>query len=149
MDVAEKIYKQMLVKGLNQKALARSAGISDSEVSRILRRKSSPSLEYASRLAQALEVSLDYLADDTATSDSRQERAETLDGEMTELTRAIGPKHARRLLEIAHELGYELAIRRLLGVEAKPVIGVVGRDEPPLPERVPPKSVAGSRNGSA
>jgi transcriptional regulator with XRE-family HTH domain len=126
MRVAEKIYKQMLLKGLNQQKLARAAAISDSEVSRILRGKSSPSLEYAQRLARALGVSLDYLADDecdddaTGTAGSMSDR----ERELLDLAREIGPRQARRVLETALDLGYEVAIRRLLGLEMKPVIEV-------------------------
>ena len=124
MRVSEKLYKHMLSKGLNQQRLARLASISDSEVSRILNGKSSPSLEYAFRLAKALGVSLDYLADDTMDDDpaagvavgSDQER------ELLELARELRVRSARRLLETAHELGYDLAMRRLLGLEIKPVI---------------------------
>jgi transcriptional regulator with XRE-family HTH domain len=123
MSYAEKIYKHMVVKGLNQKALARLAGVSDSEVSRILRGQSSPSLEYAARLARALGLSLDDLTDGGTQGSARATRDEVgLEGELAALVKELGPRQARRLLETAADLGYDVAIRRLLGVEMKPVI---------------------------
>lgn len=126
MRYAEKLYKAMLLKGLNQQKLARLSAVSDSEVSRILAGKSNPSLEYAFRLARALGVSLDYLADDQLEDDPRQgaEPASSQEREVLELARQLGPRQARRLLETSADLGYEVAIRRLLGAEMKPIIEV-------------------------
>ena len=64
MELKLKLKKLMNAKGLNGQKLARLAQVSDSEISRILQGKSRPGLENALRLAQALGVSLDYLADD-------------------------------------------------------------------------------------
>ncbi len=130
MTFAEKVYKQMLVRGLNQQRLAQLSSVSDSEVSRVLRGKSSPSLEYAHRLAKALGVSLDYLADDTLVADPAfaEPRQEAADREILELARDLGHRQARRVLETTLDLGYEVATRRLLGVDSgRPV---VERDEP-------------------
>ncbi len=135
MRYAEKLYKHMLRKGLNQQKLARLAGVSDSEVSRILSGKSHPSLAYAARLARVLEVSLDYLADDALDEDPRRavEATTAQEQEILELLQQLGARPARRLLETAAELGYETAIRRLLGAE-RPVIEVGdGRSAPGLP----------------
>ena len=74
MRLSEKLLKQMLIKGLNGQKLARLSGVSDSEVSRILGGKSQPGLENAFRLAQAVGVSLDYLADDSLDSRPRLQR---------------------------------------------------------------------------
>lgn len=139
MRVAEKIYKQMVIRGMNQQRLARESQVSDSEVSRILNGKSSPSLEYAHRLAQALGVSLDYLADDSMEADEsaegRLQAAE--DREILELARTVGYRQSRRVLEVTLELGYEVGMRRLLGVEARPVI----ESAPPAGSTVRKKSV--------
>lgn len=146
MNVAEKIYKQMVVKGMNQKALARASGISDSEVSRILRGKSSPSLEYASRMARALGVSLDYLGDETKVDDTSASDRETgqLNRELGELVENLGARRARRLLETAADLGFELAIGRLLGVEIQPLIEPAPASPAPLAKRA-----SGAQHGAA
>ncbi len=126
MRYAEKLYKQMLLKGLNQQKLARLSSVSDSEVSRILGGKSNPSLEYAHRLARTLGISLDYLADDSLNEDPSRETepGSVQEQEILDLAEELGPRQARRILETAMELGYEVAIRRLLGAEMKPVIEV-------------------------
>lgn len=126
MRYAEKLYKMMLLKGLNQQKLARLSAVSDSEVSRILRGKSQPGLENAFRLARALGISLDYLADDELETDpARGVEAGTLqEREVLDLARELGPRQARRLLETAADLGFDVAIRRLLGAELKPLIEV-------------------------
>jgi transcriptional regulator with XRE-family HTH domain len=124
MGVAQKISKHMALKGMNQQKLARAASISDSEVSRILRGKSSPSLEYAFRLARALGVSLDYLADDSQEVEPVAENATNsgLEAEIIELSRQLRLRPTRRLIETAIDLGYEAAMKRLLGVEIKPLL---------------------------
>lgn len=122
MGVAEKLYKYMLIRGMNQQRLARAAMISDSEVSRILNGKSSPSLEYAFRLARALDISLDYLADD-GVDDARvtnAPQASERDLEIQALANDLGHRQARRLLETANDLGYDIAMQRMLGVDIKP-----------------------------
>lgn len=129
MRFEEKLRKQMLLKGLNQQGLARLSGVSDSEVSRILGGKSQPGLENALRLAQAVGVSLDYLTDDTrddvGTSGgvgsgglSVEER------EVLAIAHELGARSARRILDSAQVLGFEVAIRRLHGAEMKPIIEV-------------------------
>lgn len=126
MRYAEKLYKAMLLKGLNQQKLSRLSGVSDSEVSRILAGKSNPSLEYAFRLTQALGISLDYLADDRLDEDpSRSAEAAAIpEREILELAHQLGARLARRILETTTDLGFEVAIRRLLGAEMKPLIEV-------------------------
>ena len=125
MRFEEKLRKQMILKGLNQQRLAASAGVSNSEVSRILGGKSQPGLTNAIRLARAVGVSLDYLADDdlyddgAASAETPGERAEVL-----EVAGDLGYRQARHLLESARILGYEVAIRRLHGAEMKPLIEV-------------------------
>ena len=137
MRYGDKLMTAMLRRGLNQHRLAALADVSNSEVSRILNNKSSPSLEYASRLCRILEISLDFLADETRDEPetipvgpptSLQER------EILEDADLLGWKEARHLLETANLLGYETAIHRLLGLG--PIKIEVEGTEP----RTPPKS---------
>src|SRR5258708_2644806 len=64
MELKTKLQHLMSRRGLNGQKLARLSLVSDSEISRILQGKSRPGLDNALRLAQAVGVSLDYLADD-------------------------------------------------------------------------------------
>jgi hypothetical protein len=124
MKYAEKLYKQMLQKGLNQQKLAKNSRVSDSEVSRILGGKSQPGLDNAFRLARAVGVSLDFLADDSLETDPLQPPASgrsVAEQEMLSVARDLGFPCAQRLLEIARVLGYETAIRRLVGADTKPL----------------------------
>lgn len=132
MKFAEKLFQQMQLQGLNQQKLARRSQVSDSEVSRILGGKSQPGLENAFKLSKAVGVSLDFLADDALEEDparpapilSADER------DVNDLVKSLGARQVRRILETVSELGYEVAIRRLLGLEAKP------EGPPPAPRPV-------------
>ena len=66
---SEKLGQKILQLGLNGQKLARKSDVSDSEISRIMNGKSLPGLENAMALARAVEVSLDYLADDKVDHD--------------------------------------------------------------------------------
>jgi transcriptional regulator with XRE-family HTH domain len=133
MNLAEKLYKHMVLKGLNQQRLANLSQVSDSEVSRILAGKSYPGIKHAFRLAKSVGVSLDYLADDSLDHDPHQESGPTSpdEREMLELAREMGFRRAVRILETARFLGYDVAIRRLVGAEAKPVIEIVDSGRTP------------------
>lgn len=122
MRVDEKLHKQMLLKGLNGQKLARLSQVSDSEISRILAGKSLPGLENAYKLAKAVGVSLDYLADDSLDADPARPGDSTseLEKGLLRTARDIGSREAAQLLEIARFVGYETAMRRLL--DAKPTI---------------------------
>lgn len=122
MRFAEKLYKQMLLKGLNQQKLAKLSLVSDSEVSRILAGKSQPGLENAFKLATAVGVSLDYLADDAMEEDPARpiDPLPPEEREVVELAREVGARQTRQLLETVTVLGYKEAIRRLLSLELKP-----------------------------
>src|SRR3954471_22462850 len=65
----KKLLSQMVRRGLNGQKLAKISKVSDSEISRILAGKSRPGLENAFRIARAVGMSLDYLADDALESD--------------------------------------------------------------------------------
>jgi transcriptional regulator with XRE-family HTH domain len=115
-----KLLAQMVRRGLNGQKLAKISKVSDSEISRILAGKSRPGLENAFRLAKAVGVSLDYLADDTLENDPARS-ADPLSAderEMLEIARAIGCSRAVRILENIRIVGYEVAMRRIL--EARP-----------------------------
>ena len=131
MKYEEKLRKQMLSKGFNQQKLARLSGVSDSEVSRILGGKSQPGLENALKLARAVGVSLDYLADTNLTDDplDRGKRADAWVEELLDLARTLGPRNAVQALLATKTLGFEVALRRLYGLEMKPIIEVAKPDE--------------------
>lgn len=117
MRFAEKLLDQMRAKGLNQQRLARISKVSDSEVSRIVTGKSNPGLENAFRLARAVEVSLDFLADDELQADPIHPSAVEFshaERELLEVAEAIGHSQAGRILENVRIVGYETAMRRLL-----------------------------------
>ena len=123
---SEKLYQKMVQLRMTQKQLHEASGVSDSEVSRILNNKSQPGLENAHKLARALGISLDYLADDVLDADPARPAEPLASGEqeVLELAQGLGIRQARRLLETASDLGYEVAIRRLLGAEMKPLVEV-------------------------
>lgn len=143
MKLDEKLHKQMLLKGLNGQKLARLSQVSDSEISRILAGKSLPGLENAFRLAKAVGVSLDYLADDSLDAEPVKSAEVSSDLERGVLRSAhdLGVREADKLLEIARFVGYETAMRRLL--DAKPTIEVAE------PNRVAPMAAASSSRVSS
>lgn len=134
MELKEKLHTQMTRLGLNGQKLARISGVSDSEISRILNGKSRPGLENAFRLAKAMGVSLDYLADDTLDADPLV-RADPLgpdEREVLDLARAIGLTRASRIMENIRIIGYETAMRRLLEARsAMPAAAAEPDEEPP------------------
>src|SRR5436305_9366754 len=116
MKLEEKLQTRMVRLGLNGQRLARDSKVSDSEISRILAGKSRPGLENAFKLARALGVSLDYLADDSLETDPLQ-KADPLtqeEREVLDLAYGIGPARAARILDIVRIVGYDIAMRRLL-----------------------------------
>ncbi|QDV32911.1 helix-turn-helix domain-containing protein [Tautonia plasticadhaerens] len=119
----EKIYRRMLQLGMSQQALAQKSGVSDSEISRLLNGQSKrPGLHNILRLARALEVSLDFLADDQLGSDPRS-AVDSLSGDDRELldrARSIGHREVAMLLDATRVLGFEVAIRRLYGIDHRP-----------------------------
>jgi transcriptional regulator with XRE-family HTH domain len=144
MRFDEKLRKQMLIQGLNQQRLSRASGVSDSEVSRILGGKSQPGLEIALKLARAVGVSLDYLADDSLDDEPPASAGASVapqEEELLEIGRELGLRNAANLLSNARFLGVELAFRRLLGIVEKPVIEV-GDGGASVPGRPPRANTA-------
>ena len=92
MILKDKLQMLMARHGLNGQKLARLSQVSDSEISRILQGKSRPGLDNAFRLAKAVNVSLDYLADDS------------LDVEPPQPADHLTPEE-RKLLAIAQKIG--------------------------------------------
>jgi transcriptional regulator with XRE-family HTH domain len=125
MGFEEKLRKQMQLKGFNQQKLAKLSSVSDSEISRILTGKSSnPGIDNALKLARAVGVSLDYLADDDMNEDhprtnelaSQESPPSLTEAEIITAARELGTRQSRRILETAADLGYEIAMKRLLGI---------------------------------
>lgn len=126
MKYAEKLYRQLVRLGWNQQKLSRASGVSDSEVSRILAGKSNPGLENAQRLAKAVGLSLDYMANEELTEDPRLETAGLTDSqrELLSIAGSIGIRQVTQVLDIVHHLGYDVSLKRL--IDARPSIEVVG-----------------------
>lgn len=140
MELKQKLQLLMARRNLNGQRLARLSGVSDSEISRILQGKSRPGLDNAARLARAVGVSLDYLADDSLeTEPAAPEEALTADERrILRLCENLGAAESLAILENARFLGYEIAMSRLVG--AKPVIEI---DKGP--REAPSQSVFASR----
>src|SRR3954470_7908088 len=147
----KKLCAQMSRRGLNGQKLAKISKVSDSEISRILAGKSRPGLENAFRLAEAVGVSHDFLADDTLETDPAK-AADPLtaeEREVLDLAHAVGCSRATRVLEVIRIVGYELAMRRLL--DARPAVeldegtrAVTSSAPPPSPVAAMPASRVGS-----
>ncbi|WP_337174703.1 helix-turn-helix transcriptional regulator [Paludisphaera sp.] len=125
MELKHKLQMLMKAKNLNGQKLARLSRVSDSEISRILQGKSRPGLDNALRLAQAVGVSLDYLADDRIEVEPGAAPEDALSAEDHKVLAAckrIGADEVQRILEIVRILGYDVAMARLLGMASRPVI---------------------------
>jgi transcriptional regulator with XRE-family HTH domain len=118
----DKLLTEMARQGLNGQRLAQRSKVSDSEISRILSGQSTPGLENGFRLARAVGVSLDYLADDALEVDPLQatDPLSTDERRVLDLVQQIGLMKSVLLLENIRYVGFEMAMQRLL--MAKPVI---------------------------
>ncbi len=133
MKLEEKLYKQMLLRGLNQQRLAQLSGVSDSEISRLLNGQSRrPGLHSLHRIAKVLSVSLEYLADDALEADPRglAESSTREERDLVERGRSLGLRQALLILDTARVLGFELAIRRLVGATPRAAVADDSHDEP-------------------
>jgi transcriptional regulator with XRE-family HTH domain len=135
MRLKEKLQILMARHSLNGQRLAKLSQVSDSEISRILQGKSRPGLDNAFRLAKAVNVSLDFLADDALEMDASQsgDMLSPDERKVLNLTQKIGGAEVVAILENVRFLGYEVAMSRLIG--AKPIIEV---DKEPTGELRPP-----------
>jgi transcriptional regulator with XRE-family HTH domain len=140
MILKDKLQMLMVKCGLNGQKLARLSHVSDSEISRILQGKSRPGLDNAFRLARAVNVTLDYLADDSLDAEPPQPADHLTAEERRLLTVAqkIGASEVLTLLENIRFLGYDVAMSRLVG--GKPVIEI----EKDVAEMRPAVAVASS-----
>jgi transcriptional regulator with XRE-family HTH domain len=137
MNLQDKLQMLMARKNLNGQKLAKLSQVSDSEISRILQGKSRPGVDNAFRLARAVGVSLDYLADDSLDVDpAAMDCHPPEEQKILSASLKLGYIEVLTLLEIIRSLGYDVAINRLVG--GKPVIEV---DKPGLEARgsVPPQ----------
>lgn len=118
----DKLLTEMTRQGLNGQRLAQRSKVSDSEISRILSGQSTPGLENAFRLARAVGVSLDYLADDTLEVDPLRstDPLTTDERRVLDVVQQIELDRAIQLLEMIRFVGFETAMQRLL--IAKPVV---------------------------
>ncbi len=124
MILKDKLQLLMARRGLNGQKLARLSKVSDSEISRILQGKSRPGLDNAFRLAKSVNVTLDYLADDSADVEPPQpgESLSPEERKLLEVAQKIGCTKVLTILENIRFLGYEVAMSRLVG--GKPIIEI-------------------------
>ena len=150
MELKIKLQNLMTRRGLNGQKLARLSQVSDSEISRILQGKSRPGLDNALRLAQAVGVSLDYLADDRLDAEPT-EPPDTLSAEERKVLGVIqkmGCSEMLTILETVRFLGYEVAMSRLVG--AKPVIEIADKEAPDIrPSLTSPAAVSARTNSAS
>src|SRR5262245_22118250 len=143
MTLKDKLQILMTRNSLNGQKLARLSQVSDSEISRILQGKSRPGLDNAFRLAKAVGVSLDYLADDSLEIDTTQP-ADLLAPEERKiliLAQRIGCSEVLTILETIRFLGYEVAMSRLVG--GKPIIEIDKDGAEPRSPAAPAVTVGG------
>jgi transcriptional regulator with XRE-family HTH domain len=149
MELKIKLQNLMTRRGLNGQKLARLSQVSDSEISRILQGKSRPGLDNALRLAQAVGVSLDYLADDRLDAEPT-EPPDTLSAEERKVLGVIqkmGCSDMLTILETVRFLGYEVAMSRLVG--AKPVIEIADKEAPDIRPTLTSPAAVSSRTNAA
>ena len=145
MKLKDKLLMLMNRHSLNGQKLARLSQVSDSEISRILQGKSRPGLDNAFRLAKAVNVSLDFLADDSLDVDAHQpaDHHSPEERKILGLAQKIGCPEVLAILENVRFLGYEVAMSRLIG--ARPVIEIdhdVAEARPPAALGTPAATVA-------
>jgi transcriptional regulator with XRE-family HTH domain len=119
MKLNEKLYKRMRDQGMNQQKLARVSGISDSEVSRVMSGKSQPGLENAWKLAKALGVSVDFLADDKLDEDPGVAKPGSsplpeAEEQLLKIARQVGLFQAAQVLGLLRFIDFDVAMRRLV-----------------------------------
>jgi transcriptional regulator with XRE-family HTH domain len=147
----DKLLTAMARQGLNGQKLAQRSHVSDSEISRILSGQSTPGLENAFRLARAVGVSLDFLADDVLETDPLRATDPITPEErrLLDLGHRVGLARGILLLENISFIGYEMAMQRLLS--AKPIIEIDPSEES-RPAPVPPShgnAIPASRSSTA
>jgi transcriptional regulator with XRE-family HTH domain len=149
MNLPDKLQMLMARRNLNGQRLARLSSVSDSEISRILQGKSRPGLDNAFRLAKAVGVSLDFLADETLDVEPAPPSDKLSPEERKILTIAekIGCAEVVMLLENIKFLGYEVAMSRLVG--GRPIVEIERDGNDVRPAASPPPAAGLPRTGSA
>ncbi len=66
MDFGKRLLELRKEKGINREALAKRIGTSGAIIGKYERNERTPSVEIANKLAEALEISLDYLVGNTS-----------------------------------------------------------------------------------
>src|SRR5215469_12301899 len=129
MKLQDKLQMLMARNNLNGQRLARLSFVSDSEISRILQGKSRPGLDNAFRLAKAVGVSLDFLADDSLDVEPTppSDKLSPEERKIVSIAQKIGCAEVVQILETLRFIGYEVAMTRLVG--GKPIVEV-DRDGP-------------------
>jgi transcriptional regulator with XRE-family HTH domain len=97
---AEKVRALMKSKGMSQVELASRIGTRQQVVSRWLDKDKPPKARYLARIAVELGVSVDYLLDDG----------------QAKFRPVLDPEEAK-ILDLAREIGYQVARRRLLRMD--------------------------------
>ena len=140
----DKLLTEMAKQGLNGQRLAQRSKVSDSEISRILSGQSTPGLENAFRLARAVGVSVDFLADDTLEVDplTATDTVSPDERRLLDAVEQIGLLRALLLLENIRYIGFETSMKRLL-MTSKPTIELDReRDDEPRPTVTPAPPVS-------
>jgi transcriptional regulator with XRE-family HTH domain len=124
MNLQDKLQMLMARHNLNGQRLARRSAVSDSEISRILQGKSRPGLDNAFRLAKAVGVSLDYLADDDLDAEPPHpgDLFSPEEKKILSIAQRIGYAEVLTILEAVRFTGYEVAMSRL--VRGRPIVEV-------------------------
>jgi transcriptional regulator with XRE-family HTH domain len=124
MKLQDKLQMLMARRNLNGQRLARLSQVSDSEISRILQGKSRPGLDNAFRLAKAVGVSLDFLADDTLDVEPAppSDKISPEERKIVSIAQKIGCTEVVLVLEALRFIGYEVAMSRLMG--GKPIVEI-------------------------
>lgn len=101
MDLKDRINKSMISNGINQAELCRKTGMGSSKVSQILQGKTTdPRLSTVLKIADALDVSLDYLAGRKQTPEIR---LSTDEKQLVSNYRDSTPDRKRTLQQTAHD----------------------------------------------
>jgi transcriptional regulator with XRE-family HTH domain len=126
MDFAEKLGILIELRGTSQPKLARQVGIPQSGISKMTSGTRRPYLDQGFAIAQALGVSVDFLADDR--------RAEVPTEVLSDLEREVG--------RIIRTIGVEEAYRRLVQAPAS------GRLPREVADEVPPRENPGRKESA-
>lgn len=100
MEYLAKLKALIALRRLTQKELAQRVGIHENKLSRIMKGEQKPDLELAFLLADALEVSLDFLTRDVVDLESPGRLIQVRDEDFV-------------ILEVTRTIGYEAAMARL------------------------------------